>query len=129
MPHTWRHYPWSVYAIYISSLVSFAAIWDPLLVYTLTRTSFYLGGGPDRQGVLVGLMVSWILGTKMVKIVPHFINHPSDLVWLPGYLAFAYWHSLIKLYCLLTFCDHTWNGRNLADLDSVMDQEKAKLVV
>lgn len=126
MAHTWRRHPWSVYAIYISSLVSAASAWDPLLVYTLTRTSFYLGS--DRKAALVALMAAWILGTKMVKILPHFVDHPSDVVWLPGYLAFAYWHSFIKVYCLFTFYDHSWSGRNLADLDSVMDKEKAKLV-
>lgn len=50
----------------------------------------------------------------MVKIMPHFRAHPSDLVWLPAYLAFAYWHSFIKLYCAFTFYDASWNGRNLA---------------
>ncbi|KAG6362758.1 hypothetical protein INS49_007852 [Diaporthe citri] len=124
--HTWRRYPWSVYAIYISQLVSFAAVWDPLLVYTLMRTSLYLES--DHQSLLVALMVAWVLASKMVKIAAHFIDHPSDIVWVPGYIAFAYWHSFIKLYCLLTFFDHSWNGRNLSDLDSVMDREKAKLV-
>lgn len=115
-----------MYAIYVSQLVSFAAVWDPLLVWSMTRTSLYLGSG--HKNVLVGVMVAWILASKMVKIAAHFVNHPSDIVWLPGYIAFAYWHSFIKLYCLFTFFDHAWNGRNLDDLDSVMDREKAKLV-
>lgn len=64
----------------------------------------------------------------MVKIAPHFWDHPSDLVWLPGYLAFAYWHSLVKFYCGLTFWDHAWNGRNLAlaEMASVGNLEKEK---
>lgn len=49
----------------------------------------------------------------MVKIAPHFYDHPSDLIWLPAYIAFAYWHSFVKLYCALTFWDYSWNGRNL----------------
>jgi hypothetical protein len=59
-------------------------------------------------------MVLWILGSKMVKIAPHFWDHPSDLVWLPVYFAYAYFHSLVKIYCGLTFWNHAWNGRNLA---------------
>ncbi|KAI7785577.1 capsule polysaccharide synthase [Diaporthe eres] len=113
-------------ATFFGKIVSFAAVWDPLLVYTLRRTSFYLES--DHRSLLVVLMVGWILASKMVKITAHFIDHPSDVVWLPGYIAFAHWHSFIKLYCLFTFYDHTWSGRNLADLDSVMDREKAKLV-
>ncbi|KUI66528.1 Hyaluronan synthase 1 [Cytospora mali] len=130
--HTWRHFPWSVYAIYISSLFNFAIVWDPLLVWSLTRTSFYLGAaGRDGwlQALMLVLMVMWILGSKMVKIAPHFWDHPSDLVWLPGYLAFAYWHSLVKFYCGLTFWDHAWNGRNLAltEMVSVKNMEKEQL--
>ncbi|ROV90924.1 hypothetical protein VMCG_09965 [Cytospora schulzeri] len=125
--HTWRHFPWSVYAIYISSLVNFAIIWDPLLVWSLTRTSIY--HETDHQTLLLTLMVLWILGSKMVKIAPHFWDHPSDLVWLPGYLAFAYWHSFIKFYCGLTFWDHAWNGRNLAmtEMASVKNMTKENL--
>lgn len=33
MLHTWRHFPWSVYAIYISQMINFAVFWDPLLVW------------------------------------------------------------------------------------------------
>ncbi|POS74351.1 capsule polysaccharide synthase Cps1 [Diaporthe helianthi] len=125
MAHTWQNYPWSVYSIYLSQLVSAAAVWDALLVCTLRRTSFYLAS--DHQSLLLALMVGWILFSKMVKIAMHFVRHPSDIVWLPAYLAFAYFHSFIKVYCLFTFCDHNWSGRNLADLDSVMEKEKLKL--
>lgn len=58
-------------------------------------------------------MIGWILLSKMIKIAPHFYDHPSDLLWLPTYFAFAYWHSFVKLYCALTFWEHSWNGRNL----------------
>lgn len=114
-----------MYAIYISQLVSFAIVWDPLLVCTLRRTSFYLDS--DHQSLLLALMVAWILISKIVKIAAHFVRHPSDIVWLPAYFAFAYFHSFIKVYCLFTFFDHNWSGRNLANLDSVMDREKLKL--
>ncbi|KAI3398070.1 hypothetical protein diail_9934 [Diaporthe ilicicola] len=126
--HTWRHYPWSVYAIYITNLVSAAAIWDPLLVWTLMHTSFYLES--SKPSLLVALMVVWILASKMVKVTAHFRNHPSDLVWLPAYIAFAYCHSFIKLYCLVTFWNHDWNGRNLdlAEAASVHNLDKTELV-
>ncbi|KAG6355588.1 hypothetical protein INS49_003550 [Diaporthe citri] len=50
----------------ISELVSFAALWDPLLIYTLKRTSFNLDS--DQQSFLVALMVACIPVSKMVKI-------------------------------------------------------------
>lgn len=94
---------------------------------TLTRTSFYAAS--SHQSLLIKLMAGWILCSKMIKIAPHFFDHPSDLAWLPTYIAFAYWHSFVKLYCGLTFWDHSWNGRNLklTQVASVQDLEKEEL--
>lgn len=64
----------------------------------------------------MSVMLIWIFVSKMVKIAPHFYDHPSDLRWLPAYLAYAYWHSFVKLYCSLTFWNHSWGGRDLNTL-------------
>lgn len=61
-------------------------------------------------------MASWIFETKLVKIAPHLWEHPGDWILLPGYVVFAYAHLLIKLYCALTFWDHSWSGRNLESI-------------
>lgn len=37
---------------------------------------------------------------------------------LPGYFAFAYFHSLIKLYAGLTFWETNWGGRNLSAVNT-----------
>lgn len=50
----------------ISEHVSFAAFWDPLLIYALKRTSLNLNS--DQQFFLVALMVACIPVSKMVKI-------------------------------------------------------------
>lgn len=74
-------------------------------------------------------MIGWIIFTKMIKIAPHFCDHPSDLVWLPTYFLFAYWHSFVKMYCAVTFWNHSWNGRNLkmTQVASVQDISKTDL--
>lgn len=136
--HTWVHFPWSVYAVYLSGMINFAAVWDPLLVWcvplyyiimipcnrhltpfflvlrnrTLTHTTWYHTS--SHQSILLAALLVWILASKLVKIAPHFCARPADLVWLPAYVLFAYAHSFIKLYCALTFYNHSWNGRNLA---------------
>lgn len=82
-----------------------------------------------HQGLLLKLMLGWILLSKMIKIAPHFCDHPSDLRWLPAYVAFAYWHSFIKIYCCFTFWNHSWSGRNLklTEIASVQDLQKDEL--
>lgn len=122
-PHTWVNFPWSVYAVYISGMVNFALFWDPLLLWKLRQTSFYLTS--DHPALITMTMCAWILGTKMVKIWPHFQAHPEDWVFLPGYFFFAYAHSLVKLWCLVTFFDHSWSGRNLKAVEELaVRQEK-----
>ncbi|KAL5356272.1 glycosyltransferase like family 2-domain-containing protein [Aspergillus floccosus] len=105
----WHRQPWCVYAVYLTSFVNFALFYDGALVYTLVHSSW------ARQRWLACLVV-WIFFTKLTKLIPYFIREPLDLVMLPGYLAFAYFHSLIKLYAGLTFWVTAWGGR---DLDAV----------
>ena len=63
------------------------------------------------------LLITWILGSKLVKPWPHFRRHPRDWRYLPGYIAFGYLHSLLKLWALLTVWDGSWGSRSLSDSD------------
>lgn len=71
-------------------------------------------------------MLVWIFLSKMVKIAPHFYDHPLDILWIPAYLVFAYYHSFIKFYCGMTFYNHSWGGRNLAAVTDASTQNLAK---
>ena len=107
----WRAQPWSVYAIYLTSFVNFALFYDTALFYTMWRSRacpLIQRIGPTFAIIYLGL---WILGSKLVKPFPHFWRNPGDLVYLPGYIVFGYFHSFIKLYALLTFGVTTWGTR------------------
>ncbi|KAL2262070.1 hypothetical protein VTK26DRAFT_2597 [Humicola hyalothermophila] len=110
----WASQPYCVYAVYLTSLTNFAAITDPLLIYLFTHTRTY----SSYPGSLAGL-VSWILFTKATKVFAYFHRYPQDICLFPAYVAFAYFHSFIKLWALLTFWDCNWSGRCL-------DQVKVK---
>jgi hypothetical protein len=47
-------------------------------------------------------MAIWIVFTKFVKLLGHFIRYPSDIILLPISIVFGYFHGFIKLYALLT---------------------------
>ena len=106
----WTSQPYCVYAVYLTSLTNFAAVTDPLLLYLFTHSSAY-----TSRVSLAGL-VSWILFTKATKVSNYFRRNPQDISLFPAYLAFAYFHSFIKLWALLTFWDCTWSGRNLEQI-------------
>lgn len=102
----WRRQPWSIYAVYLTSFVNFALFYDLALVFTFSKTPWM-----HQIGVLP--LYIWIILSKLVKLTPYFLRHPRDLKFLPAYYVFAYSHSLIQLFALLTFWDPTWSGRDL----------------
>ena len=111
----WRSQPWCVYAVYITSFFNFALFTDAGLMYLVSTTTFV-----DVYGLsfVWKCMAAWIFASKLVKPFPHFWRNPVDLVFLPGYILFGYYHSLIKLYALLTFWDCAWSGRKVEDAKS-----------
>ena len=98
--NVWASQPWSVYAIYITSFLNFALLIDPLLIYLCYGA-----------GWSISHLLTWILLTKIIKSMPHFLRHPRDIVYFPAYLLFGYYHSLVKLYALFTVLDVSWGSR------------------
>lgn len=100
----WRAQPWCVYAVYITMFVNYALLYDAAMLYILWISPL---GTPTAMAYL-GL---WIFCSKLVKPFPHFWRRPEDLIWLPGYILFGYFHSFIKLYATLTFWVTAWGSR------------------
>lgn len=55
---------------------------------------------------------TWVLSSKLVKIMLRFYYRPADLIYLPGYYFVAYLHSLVKLYVMF-FESTEYGGRNV----------------
>ncbi|KAK5162666.1 hypothetical protein LTR04_003140 [Oleoguttula sp. CCFEE 6159] len=108
----WRTQPWCVYAVYLTSMVNFALFYDSGLLFSLWMA---IRDG-DCAKTAMCCLGAWIFCSKLVKTSVHFLRYPADLVYLPGYIAFAYFHSLIKLYALCTFYVIAWGSRG-ADVD------------
>ncbi|POS70603.1 capsule polysaccharide synthase Cps1 [Diaporthe helianthi] len=105
----WISQPYSVYSIYLASFFNFAIVIDPLLVYLL----FHSGYVNESNWTNVWLLVTWILCSKMVKLITYFHRERQDLLFFPFYILFSYYHSWIKFWALLTFWDVAWSGRNI----------------
>jgi hypothetical protein len=95
--------------VYWAALFNFALIWDTLLLIALIKAE-----GTRATEVLLLLM--WMFWTKVVKIIPHFLRHPSDFPLVICQILFGYAHSFIKLWALVTFWDCDWSGRNLSEV-------------
>ncbi|KAK0631257.1 nucleotide-diphospho-sugar transferase [Immersiella caudata] len=102
----WATQPYTVYSVFLTSFTNFALITDSLLIHLL-RSSECFG----TRGLVY--LIGWIIVTKMVKVFPYYWKYPRDVWMFPGYLAFAYAHSFIKFWAMLTWWDAHWSGRNL----------------
>lgn len=105
----WRRgYLWGA-SFFCVSFFNFALIWDSLIVLSWYRSSFV-----NFTGYHLALL---ILGSKFVKVAPFFLRNPQDIWMFPFQVLFAYLHSFVKFWALLTFWDHSWSGRNLAAIN------------
>lgn len=51
-------------------------------------------------------MAAWtFLFSKTVKLWGHFFRYPVDIMFIPVYVAFGYFHGLIKLWGLFTLSE------------------------
>lgn len=84
----------------MTTITAWAAIWDPMMVYLLYRATeeWTL----QERRVAIGAFVGWILLSKTIKLLGHFIRYPADVFLLPISWAFGYIHSIAKLWAMLT---------------------------
>ncbi|KAF7188456.1 Type 2 glycosyltransferase [Pseudocercospora fuligena] len=115
--HYWHTQPWSTYAVLQTTLTAWNFVWDPLNIYLWWTIS--AGWSEDDRFALRVFLITWIYGfSKTVKLWGHFIRYPADVVFIPVYIAFGYFHTLIKIYGLLTLSETTWGSRDGADTDN-----------
>lgn len=106
----WRN-TWSYFMVYWAGITNFALLWDAALM-----TSLCLHKGVCWSEIaLFGL---WMIWTKTVKLIPHFLRYPSDFPLMIVQILFGYVHSLIKFWALVTFWNCDWSGRNLDEVNA-----------
>ncbi|KAG4437130.1 hypothetical protein IFR05_007392 [Cadophora sp. M221] len=66
------------------------------------------GVGRTKAMFVLGLI---LFISKMFKPLAHFWRNPQDLLYIPFYILFGYYHSLIKLKALFTVCFISWGSR------------------
>ena len=108
-------YWWGAYVIYFGQFQTPAFLVDGILISLLISGLRELPVYRTLGAILLG---SWILGTKVLKLIPHFRCHPEDLKFIPIAILFSYLHGIINVHALLTLYVTAWGGRNLDELKS-----------
>ena len=95
-----RQQPWSTYAVHLTTITHWAFFWDCLLLWLCyERVEPY---GDHCRWLEIGVLLSWMLLTKFIKLIGHYIRYPVDFLLLPVSILFGYFHGLIKLYAICT---------------------------
>ena len=108
-----RNYPWSMYAVFQTTITQWAFVYDVALAvcfhFTLSEAGCYAVAdeGP-RTGWATSPLWAWALFlghwlfSKTIKLVPHLLRNPGDVRFVPVSILFGYFHNLIKLYGCIT---------------------------
>jgi hypothetical protein len=59
----------------------------------------------DRSNLFLFLLSWTYLFSKTVKLWGHFFRYPADVIFIPVYIGFGYFHGLIKLWGLFTLSE------------------------
>ncbi|KAI0409688.1 putative polysaccharide synthase Cps1 [Xylaria palmicola] len=111
---SWRFF-WGLYYIYIGQFQTPALLVDGILFYLL---SFALANASSGTATTAYICLgAWIFFTKLVKLIPHFWTHPSDMKFIPLSIFFSYFHGLLNIYSLLTLHQTQWGSQNLRELE------------
>jgi len=114
--HYWWTQPWSTYSVLQTTITAWAFLYDALIFYSWHQASTLWS--QDRRTQLFVFLFLWtFVFSKTVKLWGHFFRYPADVVFIPIYVSFGYFHGLIKLWGLLTLSETTWGSRDGADAD------------
>ncbi|MCJ1372764.1 hypothetical protein MMC20_003989 [Loxospora ochrophaea] len=109
----WTRQPWSTYAVFLTTLTHWALLYDCLLAYLCYKS--VESWSCDWQAAAFGSLFSWMLLSKFVKLIGHYIRYPADFLLLPVSIVFGYFHGLIKVYAMFTLNVTAWGSREGAD--------------
>ncbi|KAF2677793.1 glycosyltransferase family 2 protein [Lentithecium fluviatile CBS 122367] len=124
--HMWN-YPWSLYAVFQTTITQWAFLFDCLLVacyyFALSEAGYYAESDETpraekwQRNLLWGLFAGHWLFSRTIKLIPHLLRNPGDVRFVPVSVLFGYFHNLIKLYGCITVTETTWGTREGADAD------------
>ena len=100
----WR-YPYLALSLLDKTVAPFTLLLSPIaLVFAVVLQKWWL---------VVGILVWWLI-SRGIKLLPHFVRRPLDVLLLPIYVPLSFFLSLVRAHSLLTINRHEWLTRNVA---------------
>ncbi|KAI8826753.1 glycosyltransferase like family 2-domain-containing protein [Fimicolochytrium jonesii] len=85
------------------------------VVYLLIRSERdHVDDQPATWVILISYL-SWLLITRVIKYMPHFVRRPQDVFVVPIWVLFNIYFAVMKVYCLFTLHVTDWGTRDGAE--------------
>jgi hyaluronan synthase len=65
----------------------------------------------DGQYTFAGILLTWWLTSRFVRLFGYFRMHPGRLRFLPAYVIYSYINAALKIYALGTLRENSWATR------------------
>lgn len=100
----WR-YPYLALSLLDKTVAPFTLLLSPIaLIFAIVLGKVWL---------VVGILVWWLI-SRGIKLLPHFVRRPLDVLLLPVYVPLSFFLSLVRAHSLFTINRHEWLTRNVA---------------
>ncbi|KAJ1336622.1 hypothetical protein BSLG_007404 [Batrachochytrium salamandrivorans] len=96
--HIWTRHPFVAF-----SMVD--KFFNPITLIAGPVTVAFLATRPDTTippWAIVVSYLAWLLLTRLIKYMPHFVKRPQDVLAIPVWLVFNMVFMFMKVYCLFT---------------------------
>lgn len=65
----------------------------------------------QRRWLFVGVLLSWWVVSRTVRLFSYFRHYPKRLIYLPCWIIYSYTNAIIKVYALATILENSWATR------------------
>ncbi|KAI9289582.1 nucleotide-diphospho-sugar transferase [Umbelopsis sp. AD052] len=131
--YIWRRHPYVAFTMIDKIFNPFTLLSGPILVCIFAIEQKDKAGptNPPLPGWNIAISyIVWLMLTRAMKLIPHFIKRPQDIIHIPAWLVFNYYFAIMKLYALFTLHEVGWGTRAgvgttlAADIAKEDEQEK-----
>ena len=82
-------------------------IWGLCIITTNTVTN-----GAATVTYVVLPVIAWLILSRLFRLIPHLIYHPSHIVYIPLMILFQYYFTFSKVYAAFTLHITDWGGKS-----------------
>ncbi|KAI8387382.1 nucleotide-diphospho-sugar transferase [Blakeslea trispora] len=112
--YIWRRHPYVAFTMLDKIFNPLTLLAGPILVGVFASLQEQKAGPTNPPLPAWNIAISyicWLMVTRFIKLIPHFLKRPQDIWALPAWLIFNYYFAIMKLYALFTLHEVGWGTR------------------